>query len=288
MSRAEIKSNLILESTHSSKQGLRPSLEDRLIDMGNFHVSHSKCTSGHHALYAVFDGHGNEKVAKACVEYYPEVLTKSLQSFDNIDQALHDSVIKLDETILKNEDSKQAGAVAVIALIDMKENKLWVANVGDSRCIIISQNGHDEFIEESLSKDHRPASNELQRIKRAGGFVNNRGYVMNVLAITRCIGDGDVKKINPNVIINTPDIQHRSLNENDKFLILGCDGLWDVMTNEQVEKYLISHVIQNSQISLHEISEQLTKDAIDKYQSTDNVSVIIVKLHELSQNLREN
>jgi len=55
------------------------------------------------------------------------------------------------------------------------------------------------------------------------------------------------------------------------------------MSNEQVEEYLLSYIIENPDTSLKEISEQLTKDAIDKYKSTDNVSVIIVKLNEFHQ-----
>jgi serine/threonine protein phosphatase PrpC len=274
---------LILESAHASKQGVRPSLEDCLIDMPKFNVSHSKCTSGQHALYAVFDGHGSDKVAKACVHLFPELLANCLESHHDINKALHESVIKLDETVLTRVDSNKAGAVTVIALIDVKDNKIWVINVGDARCVIISQKQDKNYVQ-PLSKEHRPQSKELLRIEQNGGFVNKRGYVMNVLAMTRVIGDGDVKKANPNVIINTPDIQTHSLTENDKFLILGCDGLWDVMSNEQVEQYLLSFVIDNPQITLKEISERLSEDAINKFKSTDNVSVIIVKLHELTDN----
>jgi len=193
---SRILSNATLESANASKKGIRPALEDRLIDMSNFSVSHSKCTSGYHALYAIFDGHGNDKVAKACVKYLPELLASALQSNNDANKALHESVIKLDQTILKHSDVNNSGAVAVIALIDIKENKLWVANVGDSRCIIMSQNEDKNYVE-PLSKDHRPDSDELIRIQKHGGFVNKKGYVMNILAVTRAIGDGDVKKSIP-------------------------------------------------------------------------------------------
>jgi len=272
---------LILDSAHSSKQGVRPTLEDHLTDLSDFQVPNSKCTSGYHALYAVFDGHGNDSVAKACVQYLPKILSKCLEGFDNIEEALNECIISLDATILKNvESSNKAGAVTVIALIDTKQKKMWVVNVGDSRCIMISQRETNNV--EALSKEHRPESEELDRIKKAGGFVGPRGYVMNVLAMTRVIGDGDVKQVNPNVIISTPDILYRQLTIYDKYLILGCDGLWDVLSNEDVENYLLQHIVSKPDITLKEICSNLTTDAIKKYKSMDNVSVIIVKLHELN------
>lgn len=56
------------------------------------------------------------------------------------------------------------GSTAVVALI--VEKMLYVANLGDSRCLLMRD---DECIE--LTKDHLPC-NELARIRYAGGYVN--------------------------------------------------------------------------------------------------------------------
>jgi len=249
---SQVEESLILDSAHSSQQGARPTLEDKIIDSANFNIKDSKCTSGNHALYAVFDGHGDDTVAKACIQYLPKILSMCLQKYDDVKKALHECIISLDATILQNvKTANKAGATAVIALIDTSENKLWVANVGDSRCILISQDQKNDV--DVLTDEHRPVDGELDRIQKAGGFVNPRGYVMNVLAMTRAIGDGDVKKVNPNVIISTPGIQYRELTEHDKYLVLGCDGLWDVLNNEDVEKYLINHITSKPNSTLKEI-----------------------------------
>jgi protein phosphatase 2C family protein 2/3 len=278
--KSQSSSPLKINSAHASKQGRRPTLEDTIVSISNFKVSNSKCTSGNHALYAVFDGHGNDSVSKACVQYLPEILSKCLQSHNNINQALNECIKTLDETIINNiKYSNKAGAVAIISLIDIITKQLWVTNVGDCRCIIITENKGVS----SLSKEHRPYGKELKRIEDAGGFVNARGYVMNVLQMTRVIGDADVKNVNPNVIICKPDIQSYQLTLNDKYLILGCDGLWDVMSNDDVENYVLSYFYKhnNNDASLQDICDKLTNDAIEQYKSMDNVSVVIIQLHDL-------
>ena len=74
-----------------------------------------------------------------------------------------------------------SGCTACVALI--KDKKLFVANAGDSRCVI-SRKGQAC----NLSKDHKPDLEvEKERILKAGGFIH-AGRINGSLNLTRAIG----------------------------------------------------------------------------------------------------
>ena len=116
-----------------------------------------------------------------------------------------------------------------------------------------------------MSEDHKPTrDDENKRIRNAGGFViNNR--VMGELAVSRAFGDVDFKKGIQSIleeegggianvdgegqaldnamwdqplIIAEPDVEVITLKEDDQFLLLGCDGLFDVYTPEEIVAFV--------------------------------------------------
>lgn len=116
-----------------------------------------------------------------------------------------------------------AGCTAVCAVI--VGNTLTVANAGDSRVVLCRENG----VAEAMSFDHKPMDDtEMERIKKAGGFVNQFGRVNGNLNLSRSIGDLKYKQV-PNIgpadqmITAEPDIKSVILNEKDEFVILACD-----------------------------------------------------------------
>jgi protein phosphatase 1G len=130
------------------------------------------------------------------------------------------------------EDEVQAGCTAVVALL--RQNQLYVANAGDSRAVL-SRNGNAL----ALSQDHKPGHvEERERIVKAGGFLSEIGGITRVngnLNLSRAIGDLRYKnnaELHPaaQIITAEPDIEHISLQSEDRFLILACDGIWDVMS----------------------------------------------------------
>lgn len=83
----------------------------------------------------------------------------------------------------------------------------------------------------ALSVDHKPNSKEeRQRIENAGGVVVWAGTwrVGGVLAVSRAFGDRPLKRY----VIATPEIKEETLKDEDEFLILASDGLWDVISNQ--------------------------------------------------------
>ena len=143
------------------------------------------------------------------------------------------------------------------------------ANVGDSR-VVLAHSGSTV----RLTRDHRSDDPlEVARIERAGGFLF-RGRVLGVLAVTRSIGDLVLKKF----VIGTPDVRQESLDlssnsdQNSSFLILGCDGLFDVVSDEDTVDFVKRFEGNKTDVAGHLVEEALRRG------TTDNVSAIVVWL----------
>lgn len=94
------------------------------------------------------------------------------------------------------------------------EHTLYVANLGDSRCLLMRD---DETIE--LTKDHLPC-NELARIRQVGGFLDEKGRLNGTLSVSRAFGDFEFKSepfpANQQMVIAEPEIRKIKLNKDDQ------------------------------------------------------------------------
>jgi len=130
------------------------------------------------------------------------------------------------------------GCTAVALYVDWGKNVMYCANSGDSRCVI-SVKG----VPEALSMDHKPdMDSEKTRIEKAGGFIRN-GRVNGNLNLTRTLGDFEYKqgvglKPGEQIISCVPDVVDHVLNEDCDFAVLGCDGIWDVLTNSACMNFI--------------------------------------------------
>jgi protein phosphatase 1G len=81
-----------------------------------------------------------------------------------------------------------SGCTAVVALL--RDNHLYVANAGDSRCVVCREGKAID-----MSEDHKPEDeSERKRIEKAGGRVTGDGRINNGLNLSRAIGDHSYKK----------------------------------------------------------------------------------------------
>lgn len=167
-----------------------------------------------------------------------------------------------------------SGTTAVSVLIDHTAQTLYIANVGDSRAVLCS--GGRAI---ALTKDHKAdRPDEAERIRRAGGFVVHK-RVMGELAVSRAIGDMEFKEKGFVFVVAEPEIDVRHLNQYDEFLLLACDGLYDVMSNSAAVEY-IRTALYEKQISAQQVTQDIVSYAIDKLNTRDNVTAIIVKLKQ--------
>ena len=119
------------------------------------------------------------------------------------------------------------------------ENMLICANAGDSRAVVGEQGRAIP-----LSTDHKPnLKKERERIYKAGSTVNIEGRIDGNLNLSRAIGDIAHKK-NPKVkledqaITSFPDIKMYNISNKTDFVIIGCDGIWETKTSQQIVDYV--------------------------------------------------
>ena len=230
----------------SEMQGWRTTMEDAKLvelDMGRVDV-----------LAAVFDGHGGKDIsAFAAKTFSQELRTNSHYSVGNFSEALKGTFLRIDQLLrtpqVKSElartstDSndgdyiiKNSGCTAVVSLVT--GDTIYVANAGDSRCVL-GVNGKAV----QMSFDHKPdLPTELQRITRAGGAVVE-GRVLGNLNLSRSLGDLTYKENHDlppeyQMITADPDLRSATLTPETDFMVLACDGVWDVLTCEQCVTFI--------------------------------------------------
>ncbi|KAK4488890.1 hypothetical protein RD792_004680 [Penstemon davidsonii] len=248
----------------SSMQGWRSSMEDA-------HAAYTNL-DGSTAFFGVYDGHGGKEVAKFCAKFlHKQVLEHEAYRAGDLGTSVQKAFLRMDEMMCGKTGQKElallkgivdqseglsgsdedngltdnwpsegihshyrgpnSGCTACVAII--RNNILIVANAGDSRCIM-SRKGQAQ----DLSKDHKPDLDvEKNRILEAGGYVQY-GRVNGSLNLSRAIGDMELKQnkslpAEKQIVTANPDIVTVELTEDDDFLIIACDGIWDCLSSQQ-------------------------------------------------------
>jgi len=184
---------------------------------------------------------------------------------------------------LKNDTDgadSHAGCTANVILIH--KNVIYCANAGDSRTILWA---NKKVI--ALSEDHKP-DNEIEktRISKAGGFIIE-GRVNGNLNLSRALGDLEYKK-NPalkpaeQLISPMPDVTRTPIKPEHTFLVMGCDGIWEILTMEEICQITESSLAKCSKIteSAEEILDKGLATDTSQGIGCDNMSAIVIKLHQ--------
>jgi len=182
-----------------------------------------------------------------------------------------------------DEVGKDSGTTAIVAVL--QKNKLYVANVGDSRCVLCRNGKAFE-----LSTDHKPEdTDELNRIEKAGAKVTADGRVNGGLNLSRALGDHLYKQnkaLTPEeqAITASPDIKDVELSKDDDFMVLACDGIWNVMTSSEVIQFVKERLDTETEekVTLSKICEELfdlclAPDTKNDGSGCDNMTCMIVR-----------
>jgi len=203
-----------------------------------------------YTMACCMDGHGpnGHKVSTRVVQTVPYYFISS-SSLPDIEPALQEAFERAQKDITSKSleegwDVQASGSTAVAVL--WKENKIWTANVGDSRCVIGSENTRKVLFE---TKDHKPDSpEEHARIDANGGEVRSQTYpdgwtVHRIfvkgqdypgLCMTRTLGDESVKA---HGVVSTPEVEHLEVDmASQPFILLATDGVWEFLDSEFVVK----------------------------------------------------
>mmetsp|Transcript_5143 Transcript_5143/g.15688 ORF Transcript_5143/g.15688 Transcript_5143/m.15688 type:complete len:343 (-) Transcript_5143:162-1190(-) len=256
----------------SAMQGWRIEMEDSHITETD--VPGRPGTS----MFCVFDGHGGSLVAKeAAINLLPVVCNTDKfkhgnKSAETLSSALYDGLLELDEQLrVKTGDGDHSGATAITSFIT--PTHIVIGNAGDSRAVVARGDGVLFG-----SADHKPNNPEEKgRVEAAGGYIE-MGRVCGNLAVSRALGDFQYKdkpdmKAEQQKITAAADMTVIKREDDDDFLLLACDGIFDVMTNEQVREFIVSHL--KGGYKPPQICERLCDCCLDK-GSKDNMSAIII------------
>uniref|UniRef100_A0A2P2L4C9 protein-serine/threonine phosphatase n=1 Tax=Rhizophora mucronata TaxID=61149 RepID=A0A2P2L4C9_RHIMU len=233
--------------------------------MEDYHVAKFVQIQGHElGLFAIYDGHLGDGVPSFLQKHLFSNILKEEEFWVDPNRSISKAYERTDQDILSHSaDLGRGGSTAVTAIL-INGQKLWVANVGDSRAVL-SRGGQAM----QITIDHEP-NTERGSIENRGGFVSNMpGDVPRVngqLAVSRAFGDKSLKSH----LRSDPDIQNIVMEDNMEILILASDGLWKVMSNQEAVD--IARRIKDPM----KAAKQLTAEAL-KRDSKDDISCVVVR-----------
>lgn len=254
--------------------------------------------------FGVFDGHAGKETARWCGSHLHELIYDSIQleEFGDLRDTLNESFLRADKEISKLNGVGQSGCTASVAIlrweveqdellqlqeetepqaegeqqtkkqkdgspcfdfVPSKNHKrmLYTANVGDSKIVVAR--GKEPYC---LTYEHKASDkNEVLRISQQGGLVLG-GRVNGVLAVSRSLGDVGLKQW----VIGNPFTTTYEITDADEYIIIACDGLWDVCSESKAVAICRGKDAQKA-------ADSLMKYAIEN-GTTDNVTVLVVKL----------
>merc|ERR1712088_759226 len=156
------------------------------------------------------------------------------------------------------EPGNDSGCTAVVALLVGTE--LFVANAGDSRCVVCRDGKAIE-----MSFDHKPEDDpERDRITKAGGRVTPDGRVNGGLNLSRAIGDHAYKTnkklpLSEQMISPVPDVRKLTIDPStDSFIFLACDGIWNSLNSQEVVDFINEKLEKNKDDDTKKDTEKLT------------------------------
>lgn len=265
----EVVASQLLAHTESW-QGKKDTQEDRYIQsvrMGKLGTA-----------YGVFDGHGGVHAAEYVGKHLPKAVANCYHQRggngkkDKVDgkrllAAMEDAFPMTDRELLQQARRKGSkdGTTALLVLVagsQVEDLTLFVSHVGDCRAVLCRGSTAVR-----LTQDHRPdRKDEQRRIKEAGGGVfqvagiwrctdakgaaraldSRAAFTENdsnlYLSCSRTLGDPELK-LNPErpILSNVPDISSLRLEEKDLLVVLACDGVWDVLSDQRVVDLALEH-----------------------------------------------
>lgn len=267
-------------SVHSvSLIGKRPQNEDKHITIVNIEGDNTELANINY--YAVYDGHGGKFVSKFLYDNLHKCFIDRRVQYPlkkGFVKKIYDHWQKILKTEYKHYATNTGSTCLVVAHYRINEcDFLNILNTGDSRCVLCRNN-----IAIPLTKDNKPHwPEESARIKKLGGQIIKDGYDdwrICDLSVSRAFGDISAEPY----VICTPDYYKYKLNENDKFIIIACDGLWDVMSNQDAVNFVLDLCFDISTGKIinenFNVAKRLADYAINEKNSTDNVTIIVAFL----------
>ena len=249
---------------------------------------------------ALFDGHGGNSCSNFLRDNLHNYIIKNENLLKDTEKSIIESFEKAEDDFINNiaiKENDKSGSCALVCLII--DNNLYIANCGDSHAIISINSGKEIKL---LNSIHRPNNiKEKERIIKNGGSIYIRNSIMRIipgrLSVSRAFGDKDAKLNdygeNNNILICTPEVVNINLrNQKVDFLIMGCDGIFEYLTNEDCVS--LAWKIMKENIKNYNNFHQMNGDIVDliiksalKRNSIDNVTVLFVSFKNFKKKFKK-
>ena len=238
----------------------RDYMEDKGKSILNFNSSEDN------ALICLFDGHGGQEVSKFLQEniskFWKEILPLNIDNYKN---KIKNIFLDIDQK-LKENHFYQVGSTACVIYITIENNNriLYCANVGDTRAVLVKDNKGVRLTYDDRASDPK----EHERIVSQGGIVFG-GRVYGQLMLSRAFGDWELKTYG---VSCEPHIIRYEIENEDKFLVIASDGVFDVMEDDDI--FQLSKKQKNGK----DFCDDIIKDTISR-GSMDNISCFVIGLN---------
>lgn len=261
----------VFRSGSCSEMGPKRFMEDEYICVDNLseHLGTAKTFPSPGAFYGVFDGHNGTDAASFTKKNLLKFIVEDFPFPNGVKRAVRNAFVKADDALADSKHlDRSSGTTALTALI--LGRTLLIANAGDSRAVLGKRGRGIE-----LSKDHKPnCTSEKLRIEKLGGVIYD-GYLNGQLSVARALGDWHIKGYKGSTcpLSSEPELEEMVLTEEDEFLIIGCDGLWDVMSSQCAVTIVRKELMKHN--DPEKCSRVLVTEALRR-NTCDNLTVIVV------------
>ncbi|KAF7137197.1 hypothetical protein RHSIM_Rhsim07G0148900 [Rhododendron simsii] len=265
----------ILRSGAWGDIGFRSSMEDAYVCVDDFINDYGlkNVSDGPNAFYGVFDGHGGKDAANFACNHLPRFIVEDEDFPMEIERAVVSAFLQTDTAFAEAcllDAALASGTTALAALV--VGSSLIVANAGDCRAVLCRRGKAIE-----MSRDHKPGCyHERKRIEALGGYVSD-GYLNGQLNVARALGDWHMEGLKGSrgggPLSAEPEIKTTRLTEEDEFLIIGCDGIWDVFMSQNAVDFA------RRRLQEHNDPVMCSKDVVEealKRKSGDNLAAVVV------------
>ena len=273
--------------------------QDKENNQDNYFIQKNFAGHKDYIYMSVCDGHGTNGhfVSNFIKTILPIDMSENLKhrniltETEKTHEIIKETFIIANDKLVENPniDSIFSGTTCVSVIYTPE--KLICPNIGDSRAVLARYDpSKNKYIAIELTRDHKPTEpDEKQRILENDGriqpFLEDGEFVgperiwikeeeVPGLAMTRSFGDRVAATVG---VISEPEIKEMELNENDKFMIIASDGIWEFISSQECID-IISNFYEKNDIKgcCQFLYDESSKRWIKEEEVIDDTTLILV------------
>ena len=265
----------------------------------NFFVYNNLNDENDVLFIGVCDGHGilGHDVSKYLITHLPSNLNQALKKTrkyirdkKTLQKTMKEVFIKTNNDLCRNDlvDTQFSGSTCVTIILT--KNQIISGNVGDSRAVM-GRYINGNWINIDLTKDQKPDTpEEKERILKRGGRIESykdengndfgpkRVWLKNAdlpgLAMARSFGDEVAASVGT---ISEPEIKYFDITEDDKFIIIASDGIWEFISSQECVNIIKDFYLKKDlKGCLKYLLNESSKRWIKEEEVIDDITAVII------------